>query len=234
MHIALKFLDALGACAAIAFSTASVTDSAAQSDAAPIYGVAIPPGFRDWAFISMARVGGPLNDMRVKLGNDVSIGAFREGKTVFPDGTIIARLAWNQATSAENNDAVRSILERSFGADAAQKLLAESFVAGPPTNVQFMVKDSRSTPRLAAGVSLSSPAANLTVKRYTKPAFPATCRPRIATLSSPATRRRREAKQSRQHQRHPTRTGRLVDDSLGRTCTVRARIAALSSLSPSL
>ena len=27
--------------------------------------------------------------------------------------------------------------------DALQKLLAESFVAGPATNVQFMIKDSR-------------------------------------------------------------------------------------------
>ncbi len=38
---------------------------------------------------------------------------------------------------------MRGILERRLGADAVQRLLAESFVAGPATNVQFMVKDSR-------------------------------------------------------------------------------------------
>src|SRR5262249_17186272 len=63
-------------------------------------------------------------------------------KLPFPDGTIIARLAWNQTASEENNNAVRRVLERGVGADVAQKILAESFVAGPPTNVQFMVKDS--------------------------------------------------------------------------------------------
>lgn len=69
----------------------------------PIYGVKIPPGYRDWTLISVARVGGSLSDMRAKLGNDVAIRAFREGEIPFPDGTIIARLAWNQVTSDENN-----------------------------------------------------------------------------------------------------------------------------------
>jgi Cytochrome P460 len=115
-----------------------------QGDAAsaPIYGVTIPSRYRDWTLISVARVGGPVNDMRAKLGNDVAISAYREGKLPFPDGTIIARLAWNQATSEENNNAVRGVLERRLRPEAVQKLLAESFVAGAATNVQFMVKDS--------------------------------------------------------------------------------------------
>jgi len=119
--------------------------ASAQADgaAAPIYGITIPAGYRDWALISVARVGVPLNDMRAKLGNEVAIRAYREGKTPFPDGTIIARLAWNQATSEEDNEAVRPILERALGSDEVKKLLAESFVAGPATNVQFMVKDAR-------------------------------------------------------------------------------------------
>jgi Cytochrome P460 len=62
------------------------------------------------------------------LGNDVAIKAYREGKLPFPDGTIIARLAWSYVPSDENNKA--------FGR-------AQSFVAGSPTNVQFMVKDSK-------------------------------------------------------------------------------------------
>jgi len=101
-------------------------------------------GYRDWPLISIARVGAPVNDMRAKLGNDVAIRAFREGATRFPDGTIISRLAWNQATSEQNNDAAgRAARERGLSPDAVQKLLTESFVAGLATNVQFMTKDSK-------------------------------------------------------------------------------------------
>jgi len=116
----------------------------ADEEAAPIYGVEIPPGYRDWKLISVARVGSPVKDMRAKLGNDVAIKAFRKGKVPFPDGTVIARLAWNQAASEENNNAIRrEALARGLSPDAVQKLLDESFVAGLATNVQFMVKDSK-------------------------------------------------------------------------------------------
>jgi hypothetical protein len=70
-----------------------------------------------------------LNDSRALLGNDVAIKAYREKTLPFPDGTIIARLAWSYVPSEENN--------KVFGR-------LQSFVAGPPKNgVQFMVKDSR-------------------------------------------------------------------------------------------
>ena len=100
----------------------------AYEEAAPIFGVTIPPGYRDWRLISVAHEEGDLNDLRAILGNDVAITACREGKLPFPDGTIIARLAWSYVPSEENNKA--------FGRP-------QSFVAGHPTNgVQFMVKDS--------------------------------------------------------------------------------------------
>src|SRR5262249_32382625 len=119
------------------------TASGQSGEAAPIYGIQLPAGYRDWTLISVARVGAPVNDMRAKLGNDVAIKAFREGTSPFPDGTIIARLAWSQATSEENNKVMAPILEHQFGAEVAAKLLSESFVAGAPSNVQFMVKDSK-------------------------------------------------------------------------------------------
>jgi len=101
----------------------------ADGEAAPIFGVKIPSGYRDWRLISVAHEEGKLNDLRGVLGNDVAIKAYREGKLPFPDGTIIARLAWSYVPSEENNKA--------FGRP-------QSFVAGPPKNgVQFMVKDSR-------------------------------------------------------------------------------------------
>ena len=96
--------------------------------AAPIFGGTLPPGYRDWKLISVAHEEGKLNDLRAILGNDVAIKTYREGKVPFPDGTIIARLAWSYDSSEENN--------KIFGR-------SQCFVAGPPTNVQFMVKDSK-------------------------------------------------------------------------------------------
>jgi hypothetical protein len=110
---------------------------------APTYDIALPQGYRDWPLISVARVGGPVNDMRAKLGNDVAMRALRDGQLPFPDGAIIARLAWKATASEENNNAFRPLLERALGPEATQKALAESVVAGSPTNVQFMVKDSK-------------------------------------------------------------------------------------------
>ena len=101
----------------------------ADEEATPIFGVKIPPGYRDWRLISVAHEEGNLNDLRAILGNDVAIEASREGKLPFPDGTIIARLAWSYVPLEES--------EKAFGR-------LQSFVAGPPKNgVQFMVKDSR-------------------------------------------------------------------------------------------
>jgi len=100
----------------------------AGGEAAPIFGIKIPSGYRDWRLISVAHEEGKLNDLRAILGNDIAIKAYREGKLPFPDGAIIARLAWSYVPSEENN--------KVFGRD-------QSFVAGPATNVQFMVKDSK-------------------------------------------------------------------------------------------
>jgi len=93
-----------------------------------IFVTKIPPGYRDWKLISVAREEGALDDVRAILGNDKAIKAYREGKP-FPEGAIIVRIAWSYEASAENN--------KTFGR-------AQSFVAGAPKNgVQFMVKDSK-------------------------------------------------------------------------------------------
>jgi Cytochrome P460 len=114
--------------AGAAASVASVSGRAA-GEGAPVFVTEIPPGYRDWKFISAAREEGGLDDIRAILGNDVAISAYREGKLPFPDGTIIARLAWSYDASEENN--------KVFGR-------RQSFVAGHPKNgVQFMVKDSK-------------------------------------------------------------------------------------------
>ena len=119
---------AMAAIAVCAIALVTFAASGADEEAAPIFGVRIPPGYRDWKLISVAREEGNFNDLRAQLGNDVAIKAFREGQLPFPDGTIIAAQHWHYLASEENN--------KVFGRN-------QSFIAGPVTNVQFMVKDSK-------------------------------------------------------------------------------------------
>lgn len=128
--------------AAVVGVLAFTAPGSGHDEAVPIYGIKIPAGYREWTLISVANIGAPVNDIRAKLGNDIAMKALREGKLPFPDGAIIARLAWQQVTSEENNNAIRPIAEKQLPAEQVKKLLDGSFVAGHPTNVQFMVKDS--------------------------------------------------------------------------------------------
>ncbi len=107
---------------------AALSPARAAAPGAPVFDVKLPDGYRDWRVISVAHEEGDLNDLRAVLGNDLAIQAYREGTLPFPDGSIIARLAWRHVSSEENN--------RAFGR-------SQSFVAGPATNVQFMVKDAK-------------------------------------------------------------------------------------------
>jgi len=141
-----QLVGALGVCAAIALCALYVTQSTAQSpnerqaqadnsNVSPIYGIAIPAGYRDWRLIAVNQLaGGRLKQLRAQLGNDVAIKAFREGTLPFPDGTIIAALHWNEAASDEND----KVLALGFPGAGLQ-----SSVAGSAMNVQFMVKDSK-------------------------------------------------------------------------------------------
>jgi hypothetical protein len=99
----------------------------ADDSGAPIFATKIPPGYRDWRLISVSHEAGNLNSIGAILGNDAAIKAYREGKLPYPDGTIIAALHYGHVPSEENN--------KVFGQ-------AQSFVPGPATNIQFMVKDS--------------------------------------------------------------------------------------------
>jgi hypothetical protein len=100
----------------------------AAQNSIPVYVTNIPAGYRDWRWISSAHEAGNLNSLGAVLGNEVAIKAYRDRKLPFPDGTIIAALHYRNVPSDENN--------KVFGQ-------AQSFVPGPPTNTQFMVKDSK-------------------------------------------------------------------------------------------
>ena len=100
----------------------------ADDEASPVFGVRLPAGYRDWRLIGVAHEAGKLDDFRAVLGNDIAVTAYRDGTRPFPDGAIIARLAWRYVPSEANNAV--------FGQ-------AQSFVPGAPTNVQISVKDAK-------------------------------------------------------------------------------------------
>jgi len=97
-------------------------------ESAPVFVNEIPPGYRDWKVISIAHEEGNLNSLGAVLGNDLAIKAYREKDLPFPDGAIIAALHYSHTASEENN--------KVFGR-------SQSFVPGVPTNIQFMIKDSK-------------------------------------------------------------------------------------------
>jgi len=123
----VAFLMIVAAAAAVVVGSTTPASGQADGEAVPIYGIKIPSGYRNWRLISVAHEEGDLHSFAAILGNDVAIKAYRDGKLPFPDGTIIAALHYSHISSEENN--------KVFGR-------SQSFVPGPHTNVQFMVKDS--------------------------------------------------------------------------------------------
>lgn len=99
--------------------------AAAQADepvpATAPNGIAMPPFFKEWRVIGISH----RNDkqsLRAILGNPLAIEAARQGKTnPWPDGAILAKIAWKQSTLPEWPDAV---------------------VPGDLQHAEFMLKDS--------------------------------------------------------------------------------------------
>ena len=94
----------------------------AAPSASPIYGVTIPEGYRNWVFIAAAQEAAPLDELRVVVGNDLSIKAYQQATLPFPDGTVLVKLAWKHVQSPEFEPAS---------------------IPGAATTVQVMVKDSK-------------------------------------------------------------------------------------------
>ena len=116
---------ALSAAAVASFLFATML--AARSDAntgesSPIFGVTIPDGYRQWQLIAPSQVGEPFDELRAILSNNAAIKAYGATTLPFPDGTILAKLAWKRIPAPE------------FPAASAP---------GPATSIQFMVKDAK-------------------------------------------------------------------------------------------
>ncbi|WP_167532921.1 cytochrome P460 family protein [Bradyrhizobium cajani] len=104
----------------IAFAEGPAERSAA--DASPIFGVTIPPGYKQWELVAPAEEAAPLDELRTVVGNQTAIDAYQAGKLPFPDGTILVKRAWKRKQSPE---------------------FASATIPGAATTVQVMVKDSK-------------------------------------------------------------------------------------------
>jgi len=105
-----------------------------DGEAAPIYGIKIPAGYRNWKMIAVDQVllGGKSDQLRAQLGNDIAIKAYREGTLPFPDGAIIAAVHWTRVPSKDTD----KVLNGPFPG-------SQAFAIGSTVDVQFMVKDSK-------------------------------------------------------------------------------------------
>lgn len=90
----------------------------------PGFGVTIPDGYRNWQVVAPSHRP-DKDEVRVILGNDLAMKAYRAKTLPFPDGSILAKLAWKRVKSAE---------------------FEEAFVPGDPQRIEFMVKDSKKYP----------------------------------------------------------------------------------------
>jgi hypothetical protein len=166
---------ALVAAAALAGVAGPMSRASGQDgEAAPITGLKIPSGYRDWRLIAVAHEEGTLVDLRAILGNDIAVKAARDGTRPFPDGAIIARLALSYDLLTESRQA--------FGHP-------QSFVSGSPKNrVQFMVKDRSKFAATGGWGFVQSTTASPPLKRCKRPVLAAIRSSRSATSSSIATR----------------------------------------------
>jgi hypothetical protein len=94
---------------------------AAESLASPIFGVKIPAHYREWQIIAPSHEEG-FGELRVILGNPIAMKAYRKDTLPFPDGTVLAKIAWERVPSTE---------------------LKGAFVPGKAKTTQIMVKDSK-------------------------------------------------------------------------------------------
>ncbi len=84
------FAAAAAACVIAAMPFAA---GRADDEGSPIFGVKIPAGYREWELTAVSHESG-LDELRGILGNATALKAYRDGTLPFPDGTILAKLAW--------------------------------------------------------------------------------------------------------------------------------------------
>jgi hypothetical protein len=116
-HFALAVVAVL---AASWFLSPRFPATAADVVAAPT-GVTIPKGYRNWQVIAPSQRD-DKDEIRVILGNNIAMRAYRAKRLPFPDGAILAKLAWKRVKSTEFDN---------------------TFVPGEPQRVEFMEKNAK-------------------------------------------------------------------------------------------
>ena len=144
-----------------------------DEEAAPLFGVRIPPGYRDWRLISVAHEEGNLNDRA-------------------PFWATMWRLTHTEKESFLSPTA-QSLLG-SPGATSRRRKTTKSLAVPnlswpdlPQTGFSLWSRIQRNTRRPAAGGSPNLTTANPPTRLCTTPVFPATSTSKTATLSSPVT-----------------------------------------------
>jgi hypothetical protein len=94
--------------------------TAAEIVAAPT-GVTIPKGYRNWQVVAVSQRD-DKDSLRVILGNDIAMKAYRSKTLPFPDGAVLVKPSWKRVKSAEFDN---------------------TFVPGGLMWVDFMVKNSK-------------------------------------------------------------------------------------------
>jgi hypothetical protein len=99
------------------------TALAAKSVSVSPTGIALPEGYQNWRILTSSHRT-DNHSLRVILGNDVAMKAAKELKPgyVWPEGSIIAKLVWKEATHDK---------------------WPAAFIAGEFMQVEFMVKDAK-------------------------------------------------------------------------------------------
>jgi hypothetical protein len=120
MNATYRPLIAMAAAALVVTGAREVAKS--EQPVSPIFGVAIPDGYRSWELVAPAQETGALDELRAIVGNTRSMTAYRTSMLPFPDGSVLVKIAWKREQSSE---------------------FAPAFVPGSPTTVQVMVKDAK-------------------------------------------------------------------------------------------
>ncbi|MBP0113853.1 MULTISPECIES: cytochrome P460 family protein [Bradyrhizobium] len=120
--LAVIVLAVLLTCAPYFVAIALAEGPTEHADASPIFGVTIPPSYKQWELIAPAEEAAPLDELRAVVGNQIAIDTYKAGKLPFPDGTVLVKRAWKRKQSPE---------------------FASATIPGSATTVQVMVKDSK-------------------------------------------------------------------------------------------
>jgi hypothetical protein len=139
----------------------------AEGEGSPIYGVTIPVGYRQWEVIAPSQEVG-LDELRVILGNAISMKAYREGTLPFPDGAMLAKVAWKRVPSP---------------GDDAWEPRRPSFLAQRQPSKSWS-KIQRDTRQRAAGALADSSTVNRSTRPSTRPVSRATRREQKGTTCS--------------------------------------------------